>query len=436
MNTVAGAVPRRVWGATALLLVGRQWGSLCTFLAVTRLARTLPAEEFGRLAFWLALFAAVDFVVDAGTSTVAVERGARAPADFGAAIAGGRRIRLGAAFLCALVLWSGAWLAGEHGLGWLALAALAPFARVAEMSAVVFQREIAWSRPVALRALGATLRLVATLALAERGCASFGPYLALHLCAGALGNLGLHVAARRRLPARAAPLAGMLALALPVAALGLVQQAYFWVDHLFLRALAGAEELGRYSAAVRLFGWLVFAAAFATASALPWLARRHAEGTLGAAVSELATPLVLVLATAAGGLWPLADELLALLFGPEFARAAGSLRWLLVAAVAVAAGGAALTGVLAAGRARAALAVALVALVVNLVANALLVPRLGARGAGAATAATEATVLLGSLVVLARLGARPPLTRGFLCAFPAALAAGWLGHLSAPLFAH
>ncbi|MEQ1893502.1 MAG: hypothetical protein ABL998_13225, partial [Planctomycetota bacterium] len=196
MSAVAQAVPRRVWGATALLVLGRQWGSLCTFLAVARLARVLAPEEFGRLSFWLALFAAVDFVVDAGTSTVAVERGTRAPEEFAAALAGGRRIRLAAALLCGVLLWGGAWLAGEHGLGWLALAVLAPFARVAEMSAVVFQREIAWSRPVALRALGASLRLAATLVLAEAGCASFGPYLALHLGAGALGNLGLHLAAR------------------------------------------------------------------------------------------------------------------------------------------------------------------------------------------------------------------------------------------------
>jgi PST family polysaccharide transporter len=434
MNAVAGSVPRRVWGATALLVLGRQWGSLCTFLAVARLARALPADEFGRLAFWLALFAAVDFVVDAGTSTVAVERGTRAPEEFGAALAGGRRIRLAAAFVCGLALLGGAWFAGEEGLGWLALAALAPFARVAEMSAVVFQREIAWSRPVVLRALGATLRLAATLALAEAGCASFGPYLALHLGAGALGNLGLHFVARARLPHRAAPLPGMLALALPVAALGLVQQAYFWIDHGFVRAYAGPEELGRYSACVRLFGWLVFAAAFATASALPWLARRHAEGALGAAVSELASPLVLGLAAAGGFLWPLAGELLARLFGPDFAQEAASLRWLCVAALFVAGGSAALTGVLAAGSSRAALALALVALGVNVLANALCVPRFGAEGAAAVTAATEATVLVGSLFVLARLGQRPPLARLWLAA-PLALAAGLLGGLFRPLLA-
>jgi O-antigen/teichoic acid export membrane protein len=113
MNAYAHPVPRRIWSATALLVLGRQWGSLCTFLAVARLARVLAAEEFGRLAFWLALFAVADVVVDAGTSTVAVQRGTSAPHEFGAALAAGRRVRLGAALLCALFLSGGAWALGE-----------------------------------------------------------------------------------------------------------------------------------------------------------------------------------------------------------------------------------------------------------------------------------------------------------------------------------
>lgn len=429
-------VPTRVWGATLLLALGRQWGSLCAFLALARLARALPAEEFGRLAFWLAAFAFVDVAVDAGTSTVALERGARGEREFAAALAGGRRLRAGAALLAGVVLLGGATLAGEQGLGWLALAALAPFARVPEMSAVAFQREIAWSQPVALRAVGATLRLAATLALAALGCRTFGPYLALHLGLGALGNVSLHFVARARLPQRAPPLPGLLALALPVAVLGLVQQTYFWVDHLFVRAAVGAAELGRYSACVKVFGWLVFAAAVATSSALPWLARRHAEGALADALTRLATPLVLLVSAAAGFLWPLADELLALAFGPDFAAAAPSLRGLLGAAVAVAAGSVALTGLLATGRSRAALVVGLTALGVNLASNAVLVPRHGAPGAALATLATELTVLLASLFALARLGVRPPLARPLLAAPLLAGLALLVGTLVAPLFPH
>lgn len=429
-------VPTRVWGATALLALGRQWGALCAFLALARLARALPPEEFGRFAFWLAAFAFVDVAVDAGTSTVALERGARDERTFAAALAGGRRLRAGAAALSAVLLLGAAALAHEPGLGWLALAALAPFARVAEMSAVVFQREIAWSKPVALRAGGASLRLGATLVLAELGVRSFGPYLALHLGLGALGNLALHAVARARLPARATPLPGLFALALPVAALGLVQQTYFWSDHLFVRALVGTVELGHYSACVKVFGWLVFAAAVSTGSALPWLARRHAEGALADALARLATPLVVLVTAAAGFLWPLSDELLALAFGPDFARAAPSLRGLLGAAVAVAGGSVALTGLLAAGRARAALAVGLAALGVNLAANALLVPLHGAPGAALATLATELTVLLGSLSALARLGVRPPLARPLLAAAPLGALALLAGTLVAPLFPH
>jgi len=433
---VSVAVPARVWGATAGLALGRQWGALCAILALARLARALPADEFGRLAFWLAAFAFVDVLVDSGTSTVALTQSAQGEREFAAALAGGRRQRAVASALAAILLLAGAWLSGERQLGWLAWAALTPFSRVAELSAVAFQREIAWSQPVTLRALGASLRLAATLALAELGVDTFGPYLALHLGLGALGNLGLHLAARARLPARAAPRAGLLALTLPVALLGLVQQAYFWIDHLFVRATLGAAELGRYSACVKVFAWLVFASAVATGSALPWLARRHAEGALADALTRLATPLVLLASGAAGFLWPLADEVLFLTFGQDFVPAAPSLRGLLLAAVAVAGGAVALTGLLAAGRARAALGVGLGALAVNLAANAWLVPRHGAPGAALATLATELTVLLASVAILVRLGLRSPLPRGLLAAPPLAALALLVGTLVAPLFPH
>jgi O-antigen/teichoic acid export membrane protein len=199
----------------------------------------------------------------------------------------------------------------------------------------------------------------------------------------------------------------MLRLALPLALTGLCQQAYFYADNLFVRALCGPAELGRYNACVRVFSWLVFFAAFATTAALPWLARRHESGELGSACARLAQPLFLGACALAGALWPWSGELLRFVYGADFEAAAGSLRWLLAAALAVYAGAAFFTAVIAAGRTRAALAIAALALGVNVLANAFLVPRYAAEGAAAVTLATEATVALASLATLVALGARP-----------------------------
>jgi O-antigen/teichoic acid export membrane protein len=305
------------------------------------------------------------------------------------------------------VLASAAGVGGEQDLAWVCLAALGPLARVPEMSAVVFQRDIAWGMPLALRAFGAGARLCVVVLLARRSDLGFGPFLLVHAWGIALGNVAIHFVARPRLPAPAPPLARMMALALPPALIGLLQQAYFWADNAFVRAWAGEAELGRYNAAVRVFQWLCFFAAFATTSALPWLARAHEEGALGPAVARLAQPLFTLACAAAGLLLPWSGAVLAFAFGSGFETAAPSLRWLLAALVMVFPGAAFLTALLAAGRARAALGVTALALAVNLAGNALLVPRSGAEGAALMTLLTESTVALASLFALRSLGAWP-----------------------------
>jgi len=430
-----GSVPRRVWGATLLFALGRQWGTLCTIAALAILARTLAPEAFGRFTFYLALFAFLDVLVDCGTSTVALQRSAAGETSFAAAIAAGRRVRLVTGALAALTVLAVAAAYREEGLGWVALAALSPLARTVEMSAVVFQRDIDWGWPVALRAAGATLRLGALASLALLGVAGFGPYLAAQAGGVALGNLALHLAARTRLPQpprRSEPAAGLLRAALPLALTGLVQQAYFQVDNLFVRTWQGEAELGRYNACVRVFSWLVFFAAFATSSALPWLARRAHAGDLGAAATRLAQPILVAASAAVGILWPWSAEGLRLVFGPGFEEAAGSLRWLLAAVLAVAVGACFFTAVIATGRSRAALGIALSALAVKLAASGLLVPRLGIEGAALSTLATESTVAVLALVTLRRDRAAPRAGARWLLA-PAALAAA--SFLSATLHA-
>lgn len=416
-----------MWGATLLSALARQWSALCTLLSLALLARALDAADFGRFTFWLAVLAFLDVLVDCGTSSAAVQRGAGDTRAFAAALAAGRRIRAVAALGGAALAGLAASWAGERDLVYVCLALLGPSARVAEMSAVAFQRDIAWGKPLLLRALGATLRLLLIAALATRPGLGFGPFLLAHSAALALGNVAVHLAARPRLPAPAAPAPGFLRVAAPLAALGLVQQAYAWADNAFLRAWCGPEELGRYNAAARPFLWLAFFAAFASTSALPWLARAAARAELGRAARALALPLALGAALVAGTLLPWRAELLRLAFGPGFEAGAASLGWLLGALLPIALGASWLTAVIAAGRMRATLAVAVLALAVGLAANALLVPSLGAPGAALARLLTEVAVALGALAVLRRIGASPLANPGRFLLAPLGLGLAWAG---------
>jgi O-antigen/teichoic acid export membrane protein len=157
---------------------------------------------------------------------------------------------------------------------------------------------------------------------------------------------------------------------------------------------------------VRILSFLLLVSAYATQTALPWLARRSRAGDLKRASSRLTLPLVGFGLACVILIWPFAGELLEAIFGASFRVAATSLRWLLLAVFVVYAGSTWLTAVVASGRATTVLWIAGGGLVVNVLGNAILVPVHGMEGAAMATVTTEIFVAAFSLAVLVRVGSR------------------------------
>ncbi|MDP6838024.1 MAG: oligosaccharide flippase family protein [Planctomycetota bacterium] len=404
-------VPRRVWGSTAWLVSGRLWGSTCTLVMLFLLARHLSGPGFGRFTFYLALFMVLDSLVDMGTGQVAVQRTATAPERIPAVLRVTRRLRLITGTLGVILVGGGAWLANEPGAGWILLASFYPISHTLELSLTVFKNEIAWGRPVAVRAAANGASLAFVLLCYWRGVEEPALFLFAVALGSTLGNLGLHAISRphlARLPRSSAaqPYGPILRAALPLGIASLCQQTYFYIDNLFVRALVGEAAVGHYNIAVRLMSWAIMVAVFATLAALPWLTREHRAGRLGVATARLAQPLFAVAGLATGIAMVFRTEVLAL-FGPEFPSAAGALAWLLPASALVYAGSALLTAVVATGQTKAVLAIAASALLVNLAGNALLVPDQGITGAALATCATELVVVLGAALALKRLGTNP-----------------------------
>jgi len=406
----APAVPRRVWSGTALQVAGRLYGSACTAATLLLLARHLEPAEFGRFTFYLGVFALLDALSDFGTGQTAVQLTASDRWALVPVLGAARRIRLGMALVGLALVAALTELADEPGRGWLLLAALYPFTHALELSATVFKNRIAWGVPVAARAAASTLRLGLVLAMYASGVDRAPLYVLASALGSSLANLLLHLASRRHIPTVNQPLRArrsVLRTALPLGLAGLCQQAYFYVDNLFVRALEGDEPLGHYNGGVRLMSFLIMIAQYAGLAALPWLARKHEQGDAGAATARLAQPLFVGAALACGLVWPWADRFLALVLGEPFAVAGASMQWLLMATAVIYAGAALLTGVVATGATRAVLVVTSTALGVNLVGNAWLVPRLGIEGAALATFATELVVALGAALALVRAGASP-----------------------------
>lgn len=423
-------MPQRVWSGTRLLVLGRVWGSACTLLTLWLLARRLSADAFGRYTFYLAIFVVLDTLADFGSGQIAVQRTAHDAEALPEVLAAARLQRLVTGLVGVLLAGGMAFAFGESGAGWILLASLYPVTHVLELSTVVLRNRIRWGIPVALRAIAAALSLSFVLALRASGEREPARYICAVAAGSALANVLLYLACRAHLPQRRpgpVPYRAFFLAAAPLGLASLCQQAYFYVDNLFVRSICGTEELGRYNIGVRVMSYSIMVAIYSGQAALPWLARANARGELGQALGGFVPRLFALAALAAGLAAPWAGELLAL-FGEPFRSAAPSLRWLFVASALVYAGSGLMTALVAAGRTRSILVVALAALGVNLAANALLVPQLASEGAGIATALTEAAVVAGALLALHRGGAHGMFSqRPLLWALtPLAFGAGWL----------
>ncbi len=420
------AVPRRVWRGTTFLVLGRVYGSACTFVQLWLLAHHLDPDAFGRYTFYLAVFVFLDALVDFGTGQVAVQRTAADESRMPEVLAGARRVRLFSGMLGVVLVGGGALWMHEPAAGWILVASLYPVTHVAELSTVVLRNRIAWGIPVALRAIAVTLSLTFVLLLRSTGDAEPAHYLCAVAAGSAIANGLLYLACQRHLPRRAAtevPWASILAAAAPIGFASLCQQAYFYADNLFVRGLRGEAELGAYNVGVRILSVAIMVALYASQAAFPWLAREHAAGRLGEACARLGQPLFAAAGLVAGLASPWTAQLLGL-FGEHVATASASLRWLLAAVAVIHAGAVLTTALVAAGRGRSMLGIAAVGLALNLAANALLIPRFGIEGAGMATLATELIVAIGAASVLARGGVRTPWRAWGWLGGPLAFAAG------------
>ena len=399
----------RIWRGTLFQVAGRVWSAVCT-LVILRVAGTeLDDAAFGRFTFYLSLFAWLDTFVNLGTGEVAIQRTAADPSAVAPVLAATRRIRVIAGMVGVLVVAGLCFAFDEPGAGWIVLAACYPITHALELSTLVWKNRISWGRPVAIRALASSTSLFAVLVAATLGDREPARWLVAVAVGSTLGNVLLHLAARRELPGRTeglVPARGVLRAALPLGLSALCAQGYFYVDNLFVRGMLGEEALGPYNVAVRAMSLLLMLAQYATLSALPWLARRAAEGRLESALQRLGPALFAASGLLAGILWPWTREVLELLV-PGSGEASDSLRWLLLAVIAVHAGSPLLTGVVAASENRAKLLIQLGGLALNVGLNFWAVPRLGIAGAGLTTFVTECFVAAGAALALARRGILP-----------------------------
>ena len=373
---------------SALALTADLAGKASTVVVTAVAARALPTREFAILATCLAVASLLTNLLDAGAQTLLTRDGAdgsRARGSLFRSLAVGRTPLAGLALAATVVVGV---IVGRplESLATLALAVVL----AAGLSLTGLLRSAQDLRPEALSKLLtgvlSTCLVVAVALIAP----SAGALLIVLAGTSAVGLWPLVRAARRAAsfgPGRRPGPA--LRAAVPLGLLSLATVAYYRSGVIALSLLGSSKETALYAVAANVAFGLLSVPNAVTTGLLPRLSGEPSPARrLQIARRALAWTILLsgglVAATALIG-----PTLLTLVYGDDYAAAAGPLVILTAGVFAIAISGI-LGTVLVAGRSLRPLAVQVaLSLAVNLLCLALLVPRLGATGAALATIACE-----------------------------------------------
>lgn len=252
----------------------------------------------------------------------------------------------------------------------------------------------------AINRLLSTALILAVIAVSPRLALISGAYLS-----GSLGALAFsYVIVRRRFPLVRLWNADRLVVrslffgALPIGVAGVLNMGVFRIDAVMLQAFRGPREVAAYGAAYIIFESIVALSWSLCAVTLPRVARVRTPSE-AARVVELtgAVVLAIFLPIAVTG-WFSADSIVSRIFSERYGKAGAALAVLVVAALFYALAFTARTACVAIGRRREIAIVAALALLVNVGANAVAIPRFGLMGAAwtmLGTEVIEASFLIG-----------------------------------------
>jgi O-antigen/teichoic acid export membrane protein len=194
--------------------------------------------------------------------------------------------------------------------------------------------------------------------------------------------------------------------AIPFFAYWVLGSLYYRLDTILLSKLTGAEVLGWYGAAYRLFDTLVFLPSIvASAILFPILAQlsTHSRPALRRAMGKGLDIILIGGMPICAGLFVLAEPIIQLIYRqPEFENAVPALQWLAIGLFLLYVNSILSVTLVSLNEERKMTLVAGLALVLNLGLNLALIPRFQHIGAAATTAVTEGFILAYLLAVMPR----------------------------------
>jgi O-antigen/teichoic acid export membrane protein len=200
----------------------------------------------------------------------------------------------------------------------------------------------------------------------------------------------------------------VLRAALPIGAFYITLNVYNYVDVVMLSWLRGAEEVGWYGAAYRIYEGSFLIPAIIGTIFMPRLSRLFAADPGGFRRTAWQGIRWVVAASVVAGVAAilLADWLVTFTYGPDYARSVAALTILLTGLLFAFTIHFLHTALIAIDRQRLVLVVAAAGLAANIVANLLLIPRWGLLGAAVATVSVEGLVFVILVTAFWRLARR------------------------------
>jgi len=410
-----------VLGSALALAGGEVGGRALAFVGAAYLSRQLGVSGFGLVGFAIAFSGYFGLLVRGGAARIGAREVARAPDEAPALVASLAVLRC----LISAVAFLGLWVA----VGFLGLAPDAQaLVRLAGLALFPLALDSSWAckglgqggRVAAAMVAGQGVSVVVLLLLvrgpADVAWVPVAQFIGELLAALAL-LLPLAVRARRWVFGAAFAL---LRRAAAPGATSLLRAIILTFDVVLLGLLGRQADVGAYTAAYRVTFLVLGIGVALTTSLWPAAARAQTPAALGQVITRALELLAAIgLPLVVGGI-VLADPLMSLLFGREFAVGGPMLRWLLLSVGLALAHGAYSVALLASGATRRELGIMATAAAVNVLCNLVLIPTYGARGAAVVTALSEGVAL--TLCVLA--GRRAGWHTGVRGMLPSAAAAG------------
>ncbi|GJM21212.1 MAG: hypothetical protein DHS20C15_11270 [Planctomycetota bacterium] len=433
------SLSRRVSRNALGQIAGRLYTSALAFVITALvLPRTMSGELFGIFAFHHTLWQLLNNVLDFGTGTVVIRESSRRRSEAGSLI--GMLVTTKALLATAgvLVLVAVAWFGEGSSARFLLLALAAPLllAHAPAAANVIFHVDMRFGPAVLASALGQSVWLLGTLAMAFAGVVEPALYIAA---------FGLGIATNALLSWRwAKPLVSVELKPDPSSLRALWKESwpagvsltmasvYFYIDALMLRPLVGEVATGHYKAAYSVMTFALMVPVLVSNVLYPIYARLWERGAealrpfFGRSLATLAAFGLCVAAT----LPVVARDVMAIVFEAPFLDAAPTLATLSLAIGLVFCTYPHVLLLLAAGHQRTMMWVSVTAAAFNVIANWVLIPEHGMLGAAVTTVLTELLVLVGAALAGRRLTGLSAgfanWTRPLLAAGLAAAAAWWL----------